>query len=308
MRARILTTLAAGAAAVVALGLAAPTPASASPELAAVSPYLSKQLTSLTGKTTVLVHGATLADATRAVSAAGMTKMVTFRKIGVVGARGTKAQIQKLRSQSGVHVRRGRRPADPLLRGDLEQGDPRPRGHPDPHRRRRQPADRQGRLRRGHRLRRRPDPPVLQGGRRQQCRRRQLQDAVRPDRDPLLGAEGAEQRRHRHPLARWPRHPRERHRRRPPHGRRWRDAAGRRSRRQAGLPLDRSRPRHHRRRRGAELGAREPQRPVWRRRLRRAPARRSRSPTTPTARRAAARSTRTPRPRRSSARWPPRAS
>ncbi len=111
MRARILTTLAAGAAAVVALGLAAPNPASASPDLAAVSPYLSKQLTSLSGKTTVLVHGATLADATRAVTAAGMTKKVTFRKIGVVGARGTKAQIQSLRSQSGVtYVEAGAQP------------------------------------------------------------------------------------------------------------------------------------------------------------------------------------------------------
>ena len=71
VRARIVTSLAAGAAVVVSLGLAAPNPASASPDLAEVSPYLAKQLTSLTGKTTVLVHGATLADATRAVSATG---------------------------------------------------------------------------------------------------------------------------------------------------------------------------------------------------------------------------------------------
>ena len=88
MRPRILTSLAAGAAAVIALGLAMPTPATASPDLAAVSPYLSKQLTSLSGKTVVLVHGATLADANKAVSASGLTKVVTFKKIGVVGARG----------------------------------------------------------------------------------------------------------------------------------------------------------------------------------------------------------------------------
>ena len=113
LRARTLTSMAAGAAAVIALGLAAPTPASAAPDLAAVSPYLSKQLGSLTGKTTVLVHGATLADATRAVTATGMTKKVTFRKIGVVGARGTKAQIQSLRSQAGVtYVEAGAQPIE----------------------------------------------------------------------------------------------------------------------------------------------------------------------------------------------------
>lgn len=102
MRPRMLTSLAAGAAAVIALGLAAPTPASAAPDLASVSPFLSKQLGSLTGTTTVLVHGTTLASATKAVAAAGMTTSVTFAKIGVVGARGTKAQIQSLRGQAGV--------------------------------------------------------------------------------------------------------------------------------------------------------------------------------------------------------------
>ena len=111
VRSRILTSLAAGAAAVIALGLAAPTPASAAPELAAVSPYLANQLNTLTGKTTVLVHGATLADATKAISAAGLTKSVTFRKINVVGARGTKAQILKLRTQAGVqYVEAGAQP------------------------------------------------------------------------------------------------------------------------------------------------------------------------------------------------------
>jgi serine protease AprX len=110
-RARILTSLAAGAAAVIALGLSAPTPASASTDLAAVSPYLSKQLTSLSGKTVVLVHGKSLADATRAVSASGLTKVVTFKKIGVVGARGTRAQIQSVRSQPGVtYVEAGAQP------------------------------------------------------------------------------------------------------------------------------------------------------------------------------------------------------
>jgi serine protease AprX len=113
VRPRILTSLAAGAAAVITLGLAAPNPASAAPDLAAVSPYLGQQLTNLTGKTTVLVHGATLADATQAVTATGMTKKVTFRKISVVGARGTKAQIQSLRSQPGVtYVEAGAQPIE----------------------------------------------------------------------------------------------------------------------------------------------------------------------------------------------------
>ena len=111
MRLRIPTTFAAVSAAILALVLAAPGPAGAAPDLAAVSPYLGKQLTSLTGKTTVLVHGATLSDANRAVSAAGMFKTVTFKKIGVVGARGSKAQIQNLRTQSGVeYVEAGRQP------------------------------------------------------------------------------------------------------------------------------------------------------------------------------------------------------
>jgi len=111
VRLRIPTSLAAAAAAVLAFGLAAPMSASAAPGQADLSPYLSKQLSSLTGKTTVLVHGATLADANRAVTAAGLTKTVTFRKIGVVGARGTKSQIQAVRSKPGVtYVEAGAQP------------------------------------------------------------------------------------------------------------------------------------------------------------------------------------------------------
>jgi serine protease AprX len=113
VRLRVPTSLAAGAAVVLALGLAAQSPATAAPEQAAVSPFLAKQLTSLLGKTTVLVHGASLADANRAVSAAGMSTRVTFRKIDVVGARGTKAQIEKLRTQPGVeYVEAGDRPIE----------------------------------------------------------------------------------------------------------------------------------------------------------------------------------------------------
>src|SRR6476659_965757 len=99
---RLRTSLAAAAVAVLAFGLAAPSSADAAPGQAALSPYLSKQLGSLTGRTTVLVHGATLADSTRAVTATGMARRLTFAKIGVVAASGTKAQITKLRSQPGV--------------------------------------------------------------------------------------------------------------------------------------------------------------------------------------------------------------
>ncbi len=113
MRLRIPTSVAAGAAAVLALGLAAPSPAGAAGQDADLSSYLTTQLTSLTGKTTVLVHGASLADADRAVTATGMRKTVTFRKIDVVGALGTKSQIQALRSQPGVeYVEAGAQPIE----------------------------------------------------------------------------------------------------------------------------------------------------------------------------------------------------
>lgn len=94
-----------------ALGLAAPAPAGAADPPAAVSPYLARQLTSLTGSTTVLVHGASLAEASTAVTRAGLRKTVTFRKIDVVGASGTKRQIEALRSQPGVeYVEAGAQP------------------------------------------------------------------------------------------------------------------------------------------------------------------------------------------------------
>ena len=107
MRTRIPASIAAAAATVLAVGLAAPAPASAEEPLAEVSSFLGKQLTSLTGRTTVLVHGSSLAAANDAVRAAGMKKSVTFRKIDVVGAVGTKAQIQDLRSQPGVEYVEG---------------------------------------------------------------------------------------------------------------------------------------------------------------------------------------------------------
>ena len=114
MRLRIPTSMAVGAAAVVAAaGLAAPTSASASPQPADVSPYLGKQLTNLTGSTLVLVHGENLQAARAAVAATGMRTSTTFRKIGVVAALGDKAQIQAVRSQPGVtYVEAGKQPIE----------------------------------------------------------------------------------------------------------------------------------------------------------------------------------------------------
>jgi serine protease AprX len=113
VRFRIPTTLAAGAAAVLAAAtLSAPTSAVAGDDLADLSPYLSDTLGSLSGTTTVLVHGATLADAQAAVDATGMDVVTTFRKIGVVGASGTKAQIEAVRSAPGVTYVEGNAPIE----------------------------------------------------------------------------------------------------------------------------------------------------------------------------------------------------
>ena len=124
---RLPTSLAVAAAALVAVaGLtapatAAPTPAStpastaagATSEVANVSPYLARQLTSLSGTTLVLVHGETLADATDAVAATGMRRTITFRKIGVVGAVGSKTQIEAVRARPGVtYVEAGKQPIE----------------------------------------------------------------------------------------------------------------------------------------------------------------------------------------------------
>ena len=87
--------------------------ASAAPDPANVSDFLARQLPGLTGSTTVLVHGSTLGDARRAASAAGLSKQGEFSRIGVVVARGTKAQIQAVRTQPGVtYVEGGAQPIE----------------------------------------------------------------------------------------------------------------------------------------------------------------------------------------------------
>ena len=82
--------------------------------LAPVSPYLAETLGSLTGRSTVLVHGATLGDAQRAVSKTAMTTSTTFAKIGVVAASGSPAQIAAVRAMSGVTYVEGNAPIELL--------------------------------------------------------------------------------------------------------------------------------------------------------------------------------------------------
>ena len=108
-----LTAVAAAAA--LAIPAQAVTPA-ASPDgtPANVAPYLAKQLSRLTllGRATVLVHGTDLAAADTAVSAAGLTRKMSFDRIGVVVARGTKSQITKVRTQPGVTYVEGNSPIE----------------------------------------------------------------------------------------------------------------------------------------------------------------------------------------------------
>ncbi|KQT89107.1 peptidase S8 [Marmoricola sp. Leaf446] len=115
MRRRSTTTLAGAAAAVLAFGLSAPTAASADDPAspADVSPYLAKTLPGLTGASTVLVHGTDLAAARSAVADAGLRRVGSFDTIGVVAARGSKAQIEDVRSQPGVeYVEAGEQPIE----------------------------------------------------------------------------------------------------------------------------------------------------------------------------------------------------
>lgn len=82
-------------------------------ERANVSEFLAGQLSSLTGRTTVLVHGTSIAAAREAVTATGMTKKGEFRTIGVVVANATKSQIEAVRGQAGVtYVEGGAQPIE----------------------------------------------------------------------------------------------------------------------------------------------------------------------------------------------------
>jgi subtilisin family serine protease len=86
-----------------------------------VSDFLAGQLTSLTGRTTVLVHGTDITAARQAVAATGMSKKGEFRQIGVVIANATKSQIAAVRTQSGVtYVEGGAQPIE-FLGQDLAE-------------------------------------------------------------------------------------------------------------------------------------------------------------------------------------------
>jgi len=110
---RPAAVLLAAAAAVAGTALVA-TPAGAAPSEAPVQGFLKAELADLGSlqKATVLVHGKTLADAKKAVAATGMSTTTSFDKIGVVVARGTKAQITAVRSKPGVTYLEGNQPIE----------------------------------------------------------------------------------------------------------------------------------------------------------------------------------------------------
>ncbi|MBD3944245.1 S8 family serine peptidase [Nocardioides ganghwensis] len=84
-----------------------------STQQANVSDFLAGQLTGLTGRTTVMVHGTSITAARQAVSATGMEKTGEFEAIGVVVANASKSQIQAVRSAPGVtYVEGGAQPID----------------------------------------------------------------------------------------------------------------------------------------------------------------------------------------------------
>ncbi|WP_235529372.1 S8 family serine peptidase [Nocardioides sp. Soil774] len=84
-----------------------------SAERADVSAFLARQLITLTGSTTVMVHGSSLAAARDAVAASGMDKTGEFSRIGVVIANATASEIAAVRSAPGVtYVEGGAQPIE----------------------------------------------------------------------------------------------------------------------------------------------------------------------------------------------------
>ncbi|KAA9165829.1 S8 family serine peptidase [Amycolatopsis acidicola] len=97
------TTLAVAAALLVAPLATAPAATAQSP-LAPVSGTLAGLLSTVTSATqlTTLVHSADVTTAEKAVKEAGLTQVTEFAKIGVVGAKGSAAQVNALRKNPGV--------------------------------------------------------------------------------------------------------------------------------------------------------------------------------------------------------------
>ena len=100
-------------------GTLAAVPASAEPALVPMSPSLVGQLLSATtGSMPVMVHGATLADAERAVAATGLRRVTPDRKIGSVGAQAPKPAVKKTAPAAHVILTPGDMkwgPAPPIL-------------------------------------------------------------------------------------------------------------------------------------------------------------------------------------------------
>lgn len=113
MKSKILLACAASVLAASATVAAGDPSASAAPQQADLSDFLTGQLTGLTGRTTVMVHGSSISAARQAVSATGMRKTGEFEAIGVVVANASKSQIQAVRSAPGVtYVEGGEQPID----------------------------------------------------------------------------------------------------------------------------------------------------------------------------------------------------
>ncbi len=90
-------------------------PASAAPaHLAPLSSSLSATLGAAADALpmTVLVHGTTLAAADAAVAGAGLTKVTSFRRVAVVAATGTAAQVRAVRALPGVTYVEGNDPIE----------------------------------------------------------------------------------------------------------------------------------------------------------------------------------------------------
>jgi serine protease AprX len=86
-------------------------PAGAAVAPAPLSPALSQTLALAPGDPTALmVHGATLADAERAVAETGMVRVTSFDRIGVVVARATAPQVEMARTLPGVVYLEGDQP------------------------------------------------------------------------------------------------------------------------------------------------------------------------------------------------------
>jgi subtilisin family serine protease len=87
--------------------------ASAPAEQADVSDFLARQLTGLSGETTVMVHGTSISAARQAVAATGMRQTGEFARIGVVIADASRSQVEAVRTQSGVtYVEGGAQPIE----------------------------------------------------------------------------------------------------------------------------------------------------------------------------------------------------